>query len=92
MNKKTIKDFKKIKKERIKDEEEFRGFQISNLLGGIADGLFVIIILVLDGYIVITEKVEWTIVVLITLFILILYFLIKRYYKNETQSKRSSKK
>ena len=73
MNKKRLSyNFEELKKERIKDEQEFRGFQISNALGGIADGLFIIIILILDSYIVITEKVKWTIVALVTLFILIL--------------------
>ena len=92
VNKKEIEEFEKLKKQRIKDEKEFKEFQISTLFGGIGDGLFIIAILLLDGYIIITEKVRWIIVVIVSIVVLMLYYLTKYHYKHEKKPEILSKK
>ena len=69
---------KEFRKGVLKDKRELEDFQESSLLSSMADFVLWAVIVVLDGYFLITEKLSWIILLVITLIILCIYFVYKR--------------
>ena len=81
-NKKIYNELKNSAKEFHKgvsnDRRELEDFQDSNFLGSIVDGIFLVIVLILDGYFFMTEKLSWIILLVINVLILCVYYLYKK--------------
>ena len=74
---------------KVKDEEELKNFLLHTKRRAVGESIFIIIVLLSEGYLTLTSKISWIIVV-ISILIIIIYFIYKS--KNETQPKILSKR
>lgn len=92
-NKKTYSDIfeyaKDIHKGKVKDEEELKGFLLHTKRRAIGESILIIIVVLVEGYLTVTSKISWLIVI-ISILIIIIYFIYKS--KNETKPKILLKK
>lgn len=81
-NKKTHKELlesaKEFREGVLKDKKELQDFQDSNFFSSVAEIIFWIVILILDGYLIITGKLSWIILFIITAAIFLVYYFYKK--------------
>src|SRR3989344_8392433 len=81
-NKKVYGELKKsgmeFHKEVLNDKKELEDFRDSNFLSSLGEGIFWMIVLILDSYLLMTEKLSWIILLSVTILVLCGYYLYKK--------------
>ncbi len=77
-HKELLESAKEFREGVLKDKKELQDFQDSNFLSSVAEIVFWIVILMFDSYLIITEKLSWMVLFIVTGAIFLVYYFYKK--------------